>query len=76
MHIATGATTRSSSLTLESDLLSHGLVDELHLIVGAVVLGSGTPAVASETGATLRRIEVRQLDGSDNVLMRYAVSHA
>ena len=63
------------SLTLANDLLSHGLVDELHLIVGAVVLGSGSPAVAGDTGATRRPIEVRQLDGSDNVLMRYAVSH-
>jgi riboflavin biosynthesis pyrimidine reductase len=62
-------------LTLANDLLSHALVDELHLIVGAVVLGSGTPAVAGDTGAALRPIEVRQLHGSDNVLMRYAVSH-
>ena len=56
--------------------LLDSTVASVHLIVGAVVLGSGTPAVASDTGATLRPIEVRQLDGSDNVLMRYAVSHA
>jgi riboflavin biosynthesis pyrimidine reductase len=28
------------------DLLVAGLVDELHLMVGAAVLGGGTPALA------------------------------
>jgi hypothetical protein len=31
--------------------------------------------VAGDTAAAVRLIEVRQLHGSDNVLMRYAVSH-
>jgi dihydrofolate reductase len=63
------------SITLWNDLLAHGLVDELHMMVGAVVVGSGTPAFAGSLDAGLRLIGVRQLDGSQNVLMRYAVSH-
>jgi hypothetical protein len=31
--------------------------------------------VAGDTAAAVRLIEVRLLRGSDNVLMRYAVSH-
>ncbi|GLH95428.1 dihydrofolate reductase family protein [Phytohabitans aurantiacus] len=51
-------------------LLAAGLVDELHLIVGATALGEGTPIfTAPVTG--LAPAEVRQLEGSDNVLLRY-----
>jgi dihydrofolate reductase len=34
------------SRTPLNDLLQAGLVDELHLMVGPVVLGGGTPAFA------------------------------
>jgi dihydrofolate reductase len=37
------------SRTLWNDLLTADLVDELHLIVGAVVLGGGTPAFGTQT---------------------------
>jgi dihydrofolate reductase len=74
------------SRTLWGDLLSHGLVDELHLMIGPVVVGAGTPAfdvpvasahrpdrpVASEH--SLRLIDTRTWDGSGNVLVRYEVS--
>ena len=61
------------SRTLWNDLLAHGLVDELHLMVGAVVLGGGTPAFEGQPPVTLRTLAVRKLDGSENVLVRYGV---
>jgi dihydrofolate reductase len=61
------------SRTLWNDLLAHGLVDELHLLIGAVVLGDGTPAFEGQPPVFLRRVEVRGLDGSDNLLVRYEV---
>jgi dihydrofolate reductase len=61
------------SHTLWNDLLAGGLVDELHLLVGAVVIGGGTPAFEGEPPVALRTLEVRKLDGSENVLARYGV---
>jgi dihydrofolate reductase len=63
------------SHTLWNDLLAHDLVDELHLMIGAVVLGAGTPAFEGQTVASLRLIGTpRTWDGSQNVLVRYDVS--
>lgn len=56
---------------LWNDLLGAGLVDEIHLMVGPAALGGGTPAFTAP--ATLRRLDTRTWDGSDNVLVRYAV---
>jgi dihydrofolate reductase len=61
------------SRTLWNDLLSAGLVDELHLMLGAAVLGGGTPAFAAEPGPPLRLLDTRRRDGSDNLLVRYQV---
>ena len=61
------------SRTLWNDLLSAGLVDELHLMLGAAVLGGGTPAFGTEPVARLRLLDTRRREGSDNVLVRYAV---
>jgi dihydrofolate reductase len=60
------------SRTLWNDLLVHGLVDELHVIIGAALLGSGTRTFG-DFSASLRRIETRPFDGSDSVLIRYEV---
>jgi dihydrofolate reductase len=60
------------SRTLWNDLLLHGLVDELHLIVGAVILGGGTPILKNHSVA-LKRLDTRPLADSDNVLGRYEV---
>src|SRR5215211_7997431 len=57
------------SHTLWNDLLAHGLVDELHLMIGAVVVGAGTPAFEGQPPAELHVIDVRKLDGSENVLV-------
>jgi dihydrofolate reductase len=51
-------------------LLVAGLVDELHLIVGANALGDGTPAFTSAANG-LSLAETRRFDDSDNVLLRY-----
>jgi dihydrofolate reductase len=60
------------SRTLWHDLLLQGLVDELHLMVGGVILGGGTP-IFEDHSTSLRRLDTRTFDGSDNVLLRYEV---
>lgn len=62
------------SRTLWNDLLAAGLVDELHLMVGTAVLGGGTPAFGTGPVPPLRLLETRRSDGSDNVILRYAVT--
>ena len=61
-----------ASRTLWNDLLGAGLVDELHFILGSVVVSGGTPAFTTELRAPLRLIGTETWEGSDNVLLRYA----
>jgi dihydrofolate reductase len=61
------------SHTLWNDLLAHGLVDELHLMIGAGVLGAGTPAFANRPPVSLRLLGTRTWDGSGLVLVKYTV---
>ncbi|MFI9406050.1 dihydrofolate reductase family protein [Nocardia sp. NPDC052316] len=61
-----------ASRVLWNDLLANGLVDELHLMVGATPLGAGTPLFVASTTA-LRPIGTRTFDDSSNVLIRYRV---
>ncbi len=61
------------SRTLWNDLVAAGLVDELHLMIGPVVLGGGTPAFIQPPPGALRPLETRTWPGSANVLVRYAV---
>ena len=63
----------TGSRTLWNDLLAHNLVDEIHLMIGNVVLGAGVPAFAGKPPASLRLINIRQWEDSDNVLLRYEV---
>jgi len=59
------------SHVLWNDLLAHGLVDELHLLMGSVVLGDGVRAFEPGPTASLRLTAERRLAGSDTVLLRY-----
>lgn len=61
------------SRTLWGDLLTAGLIDELHLLVGPAVLGSGLAAYGPGPVPPLRLVDVRRREGSDNVLLSYAV---
>jgi dihydrofolate reductase len=69
------------STTLWNDLLAAGLVDELHLMVGAGAIGGGKPAFMAPYGGQafdgeLTLTEARRLEGSQNVLLTYAVDGA
>jgi dihydrofolate reductase len=64
------------SRTLWDDLLQAGLVDELHLMVGPVVLGGGTPAFAEGEVPPLKLIDALTAEGSDNLLIRYAATRS
>jgi dihydrofolate reductase len=61
------------SRTLWKDLLAHDLVDELHFMIGPVVLGAGTPVFDGKPPGSLRLIDTRTWDGSGNVLVQYEV---
>jgi dihydrofolate reductase len=60
------------SHTLWNDLLSAGLVDELHLMIGAGVLGDGTPTFDGKPAAALRLFGTRTWPGSSLLLAQYA----
>lgn len=67
------------SATLWNDLLAAGLVDELHLMVGPGAVGAGEPAFRAPFGGqafegSLTLTGVRQLEGSQNVLLTYDVA--
>jgi dihydrofolate reductase len=61
------------SHTLWNDLLANDLVDELHLMIGPVVLAAGTPIFGGQPAVSLRLIDTRAWDDSGNVLLRYEV---
>lgn len=61
------------SRTLWNDLLTNGLVDEIHLMITPVVLGAGTTTFNGPPDAPLRLIDTRTWGDSGNVLVRYAV---
>ena len=65
----------TGSRTLWNDLLAHNLIDEIHLMIGNVVLGDGIPLFVDQPPTSLRLVEVRNWRDSDNILVRYEVRH-
>jgi len=49
------------------------LVDELHLMIGSVVVGAGTPVFEGKPEVSFRPVDFRKCDDSDNLLVQYEV---
>lgn len=64
------------SHVLMNDLLAHGLVDEVRLLVGNVVLGEGVPLFEAGRPSPLKLLEQRRLPDSDLVMLRYSGASA
>ena len=62
------------SRTLWSDLLAHGLVDELHLMIGPKVVAGDHHVFVGVPETNLKLIGVRTWGGSDNVVLSYATT--
>jgi dihydrofolate reductase len=68
------------SRVLWNDLLPHGLVDELHFMIGNVVLGDGTPIFIepiayNDPKLSLQLIASHKFKGSENLLVQYKVNY-
>jgi dihydrofolate reductase len=62
------------SHVLWNGLLAAGLVDELHFMIGAGIVGAGVRAFAAEPPRALRLLDTRGFEGSGLVLVRYALA--
>jgi dihydrofolate reductase len=58
---------------LWNDLMSAGLVDELHLVTFPLVAGSGVPLFDARPNVALKLLETQTWISSGNVLMRWRV---
>ena len=58
---------------LWNDLLATGLIDELHFMIGAGVVGEGVRAFETRPPGPLRLLDTRAFDGSSLLLARYSV---
>jgi dihydrofolate reductase len=61
------------SQTLWTDLLAHGLVDELHLMIGPKIVAGDHRAFDGVAETDLRLMGVRTRGGSDNVVLSYGL---
>ncbi|MGA9160618.1 MAG: dihydrofolate reductase family protein [Actinomycetota bacterium] len=61
------------SMTTWNDLLAAGLIDELHIMVGAGVLADGDPAFSVRPPGPMRLSAARQLGDSNIALLLYSL---
>jgi dihydrofolate reductase len=61
------------SMTTWNDLLAAGLIDELHIMVGAGVRIDGVPAFSVRPPVPMRLTAARQLGDSNIALLRYSM---
>jgi dihydrofolate reductase len=61
------------SMTTWNDLLAAGLVDELHMMIGAGVLVDGVPAFTVRPPGPIRLKAARQLGDSNIALLAYSM---
>ncbi|MCR8958573.1 dihydrofolate reductase family protein [Variovorax sp. S2] len=59
------------SHVLYNDLLARRLVDELHLLVGSVLLGEGVPTFEPGLAQNWKLLSQNRLPGSDTVALHY-----
>jgi len=62
------------SRTMWTGMLAAGVVDELHIMIGGAVVGGGTPMFEGAPPVSLRLLGAQTNEGSENVIVRYAVS--
>ena len=73
LRAQSGETLIFGSGTLWRDLLAHGLIDELHLMVGARIVAGDTAAFQGVPATDLRLLGVRTWAGSHNVVLSYGL---
>jgi dihydrofolate reductase len=64
------------SRTLWTALLAHGLIDELHLMIGPRIVAGDHPVFAGMPQTDLRLLGVRTWGGSGNVVLSYATGRS
>jgi dihydrofolate reductase len=63
------------SLPVWHDLVAAGLVDEIHLMLGAGFTGGGTPAFAGLPATSLRLTGTQTWADGSNIVLKYAIEH-